>query len=153
MFKLDTHVHTAETSNCGNVAAEELVHLYKGAGYDGIVITDHYYNWYFQSLQTDTWEDKINTFLLGYNNALKTGNQVDLTVLLGMEIRFTENPNDYLVYGIDESFLLKNPELYLYTIKEFKQLAEKNELLIYQAHPFRPNLIPMPAEMLDGYEV
>ena len=42
-FKLDIHVHTSETSSCGQVSAQEAVRLYEQAGYDGIIITDHYH--------------------------------------------------------------------------------------------------------------
>ena len=40
------------------------------------------------------------------------------------------------VYGIDEKFLRKNPDLPQLTLKEFFR-RYKNELLIIQAHPFR----------------
>lgn len=33
-FKLDIHVHTSETSSCGQVSAQEAVRLYEQAGSD-----------------------------------------------------------------------------------------------------------------------
>ena len=38
----DTHVHTDESSACGKVPGRQAARLYKAAGYQGIVITDHY---------------------------------------------------------------------------------------------------------------
>lgn len=152
-YKYDTHVHTAETSSCGNIGAAELVHLYREAGYSGVVITDHYYKSYFKSLGSMDWNDKVDKYLEGYRIAFNEGEKIGLKVILGMELRFTKNFNDYLVYGFDENFLKSNKELYLLGLKQFRKLADKNDLLIYQAHPFRNLMIPADPKLLDGVEV
>jgi hypothetical protein len=36
--------------------------MYKKAGYDGLVITDHYTGDYFEALRVRSWKDKINEF-------------------------------------------------------------------------------------------
>ena len=41
-MKWELHAHCCETSLCGHVLAEELVKSYSGAGYTGLVLTDHY---------------------------------------------------------------------------------------------------------------
>lgn len=153
VYKYDTHVHTKEVSRCGKVSAEETVEMYKNAGYEGIVITDHYYDYYFYELGDLSWERKIDCYLRGYKNALEAGRNLGLKVILGMEIRFQENENDYLVYGINEDFLKKNRELYRLGLKDFRSLADKEKILIFQAHPFRPFMIPAPPELIDGVEV
>ncbi len=152
-YKYDTHVHTCEVSRCGKVSAEETVKLYKNAGYDGIVITDHYYDSYFNDLGDLSWNEKIDCYLEGYKTALKVGRLLGLQVILGMEIRFLENANDYLVYGIDEDFLRDNKELYKFSLKEFRAFAKAKDILIYQAHPFRAKMIPAPPQLVDGIEV
>jgi predicted metal-dependent phosphoesterase TrpH len=153
IYKYDTHVHTDETSICGKVKAAELVHLYKDCGYCGIVITDHYYKGYFNSLSDDKWEEKILKYLNGYKNALSEGQKIGLIVILGMEIRFNDSPNDYLIYGFDESFLKENKELYNLTLKEFRELTKDKGIMIYQAHPFRNGLSRVGIEFVDGIEV
>ncbi|MEG6613985.1 PHP-associated domain-containing protein [Pseudoclostridium thermosuccinogenes] len=152
LYKYDTHVHTAETSPCARVNAAELVHLYKDAGYQGVVITDHYFDGYFDSLGDISWEKKIDNFLEGYKNALNEGNKIGLDVILGMELRFRENFNDYLVYGIDEAFLKENKELYNLNLSQFRELISNKGILIYQAHPFRLHIIPADPGLLDGVE-
>jgi len=147
------HVHTAEVSPCGKVSAQELVRLYKEAGYDGIVITDHYFDGYFDSLGHLDWEEKIDMFLSGYNKALAEGQRIGLEVVLGIEIRFTENVNDYLVYGIDADFLKKYKELYKLGIEGFKRFTRGMDILIYQAHPFRQWMQLADPALLDGVEV
>ena len=57
-YRIDTHVHTAEVSPCGKIPAEEVVKLYIEQNYDAIIITDHYHDEYFDSLDTDKWEEK-----------------------------------------------------------------------------------------------
>jgi len=153
MYKFDTHVHTSETSECGQITARDTVKLYKEAGYTGIVITDHYYKNFFETSQKETWEDKISRYLRGYKRAVEEGTNLGMTVLLGMEIRFTENPNDYLVFGITEDFLIQNPELYKMGLKEFKKLIEKEDILIFQAHPYRPGMVVAEPHNIHGVEV
>ena len=48
-YYYDTHVHTDESSACGKVPGRQAARLYKAAGYQGIVITDHYTRKYFRS--------------------------------------------------------------------------------------------------------
>lgn len=152
-YKYDTHVHTSETSPCGRIPASQMVHIYKEAGYRGVVVTDHYFGWYFDSLGDLKWEDKVEHYLEGYHIAVTEGRKAGLAVILGMELRFDENENDYLIYGIDEAFLKENPELYKMGLHAFSQLARDKGLLVYQAHPFRPMITPADPSLLDGVEV
>lgn len=154
MFKIDTHVHTAEVSICGNISAKELVREYKKAGYSGIIITDHFdQRKFFAQFEEKNWEEKINLFLEGYNLAKKEGDKVGLSVYLGMELRTPENNNEYLVYGVTPEFLLKYENLQLKPLSEVKKIVDENSLLIIQAHPYREMCIPAPKEFLHGVEV
>lgn len=152
-YKIDTHVHTVETSPCGRVSGADVAISYKNAGYGGIVITDHYYDGFFNSICAESWEDKVDMYLAGYRKALAKGKEIGLDVFLGMEIRFIENANDYLVFGIDESFLKRHKELYNLNLEKFRSLTQNMNLIVYQAHPFRQNAIPADPKLLDGVEV
>ena len=44
MNKYDLHIHTKECDKCAELSGGEIVRLYKDAGYDGIVVTDHYFS-------------------------------------------------------------------------------------------------------------
>jgi hypothetical protein len=153
MFKLDTHIHTSETSSCGILSAPQMAMAYKNALYDGIVITDHYYKDFFEKLSQSDWEDKIKQYLKGYYSALKTGEEIGLKVFFGLELRLVESNNDYLVYGVDEEFLIKNPKLYEYSPLEMKKIADENGIVIFQAHPFRPGMVCMGSDVIHGVEV
>ena len=162
-YKFEMHLHTGETSRCGRISGSKAAELYKAAGYDGIIVTDHYHRGYFEKRFTGrrfkgmTWAEKIDQFLSGYRGALETGKQLRLNVLLGMEIRFDESNNDYLVYGFDEAFLRDCPRLYSLGLPGFRRFLQERlgaeNFLIYQAHPFRPGVSPANPGELDGVEV
>ena len=91
-------------------------------------------------------------FLSGYND-LKAALDGRMTVLLGMEIRFYDHPNDYLVYGVTEEFLRNNGDLMAMKPKSFSKLSHENGLLFVQAHPFRRDMQVEDWNLLDGYEI
>ena len=157
-FRIDLHVHTRESSICGRTEGRLVAQLYKKAGYDGIVITDHYNRSYFRKFPKSVpWSARIDHFLRGYRAARKEGEEIGLTVLLGIELKFVDSPREFLVYGIDETFLKQNPELYQMGLAEFRKFSTQfpsgKEILIYQAHPFRPGISPAPLDLIDGIEV
>ena len=152
-YKYDLHVHTDEVSPCGKVPARDVVRMYKDAGYDGVVITDHYFDGFFESFGGQSWKEKTEHYLEGFRIALNEGKQSGLKVFQGMEIRFQENSNDYLVFGIDEDFLKANKELYKLNLRDFRKLIEGTGFLLVQAHPFRPFMIPASPELIDGVEI
>jgi histidinol phosphatase-like PHP family hydrolase len=40
----ETHLHTAEGSACAGTPAAEMARAHHQAGYEGIVVTDHFFN-------------------------------------------------------------------------------------------------------------
>jgi hypothetical protein len=58
-----------------------------------------------------------------------------------------------LVYGVDEEFLLRNKELYKLGLQGFKKLISDKDILIVQAHPYRPYMTPADPSLIDGVEV
>lgn len=152
-YKYETHFHTDETSFCGKVPAATGVRLYHQAGYTGIIVTDHYFRGFFDIHPFSKWERKIDLFLNGYRNALEEGLRLGMDIQLGMELRFDENFNDYLVCGFDEDFLLTNRKLYRLGLEGFRRLTAGSGIAIVQAHPFRFGMTLAPPELIDGIEV
>ena len=66
MYRYDLHIHTAECDKVAAVGGAEIVRLYKDAGYDGIVITDHYFalffDWFKDEISTGKKESIINRY-------------------------------------------------------------------------------------------
>lgn len=155
-YLYEMHFHTKNTSNCANVKAEIAVEEYIKAGYNGIIVTDHLSPSTFMKYGRELlpWKKKVDFFLRGYKSALKTANG-RIPVLLGMELRFrtSEGENDYLVYGITEEFLYNNPNLLELNSRKFYELAQANNLLVFQAHPFRIGMKVTNPKYLDGVEI
>lgn len=152
-LKFEMHFHTDETSPCGQVLAKDGIKIYQEAGYDGVVVTDHFNERTLGNYEDSTWEECCENFLVGYKNAKNSIKDREFKVLLGMEIRFPDNMNDFLVYGIDEQFLYDNPWLYMKNIEYLYSLTEKYNIVIVQAHPFRLPCFIVPVEFLHGVEV
>ena len=150
---IDTHIHTAETSPCALTTASEAVALYQRAGYDGFVITDHMYPFILRGCRNEAWHEQVDFWLTGYR-AAKMAARDNFAVFLGMEIRFASCHNDYLLFGLNEDFIYDNPNLHKYkTLQEFRPLADKNGILIVQAHPFRRGMTVVDPTLLDGMEI
>lgn len=152
-YKLDLHVHTSETSPCGKIAARELVRLYKEAGYDGIVITDHFSPEYLAFIGPLGWRETVDRFFLGYQEAAAKGREIGLAVIPGLELKFCGDVNDYLVYGADRDFLAATSDLLHLGLERLHRLTREKGFLIFQAHPFRPEVRAADPRLLDGVEV
>ncbi|MBQ7120968.1 MAG: PHP domain-containing protein [Clostridia bacterium] len=147
----DTHIHTKEASSCSRVWAADIVNRYKELGYDGLIITDHFSASQFKR-HGETYAEQVQKYLSGYR-AAKEFETEDFHIILGMELRFLENDNDYLVYGFDEDFVINNDLTRYNDPEEFRPVIEANNLIMFQAHPFRIGMTVVDPELLDGVEV
>lgn len=158
MYKYELHAHTHECDRDATLSACELVHLYKDAGYDGMVITDHYIErfytrWFPEEVEGLTHEQQVTRWLKGFRAAREEGEKIGFTVLPGAEVRFDNYPNDYLLYGLHEEFF--------YTVPRLNELKSVNALLalmaenvcVVQAHPFRDGMVVTDPRGLFGLEV
>ena len=153
MFKLETHLHTAEVSPCARVPAEDMVGLYKEAGYASIVVTDHLYQQQLDSFGCPDWASAMDRFLVGYHLAKRAGERLGLDVMLGAELEPDGSWNEYLLFGLTEEFLYRNEGLCQYDLVRLREACSEAGILIYQAHPYRPDMTRGMPGFLDGVEV
>ena len=73
MFKYDTHIHTKEGSLCATASGSYQAEAYKDAGYTGIIITDHFFRGNTTIRRDLPWEERIDLFCKGYENAKAKG--------------------------------------------------------------------------------
>lgn len=153
-FRIDLHVHTSEISGCARVSGTLIPGLYQSAGYQGIVITDHYFPDVFNQWEDRIpWHAQVDHFLKGYSAAKAAGDRIGMSVFLGVELRMDQDHHDYLLYGADRAFLVAHRELYRLPLGEMKKLAEENGALLIQAHPFRYGDDAARPEDVHGVEV
>ena len=62
----ETHCHTSQGSACGRATGAELARYYKDAGYDGIIVTDHFFNGNCAVDKNLRWEEKCERYCEGY---------------------------------------------------------------------------------------
>lgn len=148
-YKTELHLHTSPASGCSEVPPEAAVRLYADLGYDSIVVCNHF----FDGMRFHEDRQKcLDSYLADYDLAAETGEKYGINVILGCEIRFTENVNDYLLFGInrkDFDFLYDCIEI---GIEAFSQQFRNENRLLIQAHPFRNGMTQVHPELLDGIE-
>lgn len=155
MYKYDTHLHTNQASACATVSGKYQAIAYKNAGYTGIIITDHFFRGNSCVNHSLPWEEKINLFCSGYEDAKKTGDEIGLQVFFGWEETF--DGQDFLIYGLDKEWLLNHPEIEHWTIEQqFKEVNKYGGMVIH-AHPFRDrpyiSKIRLFPKLVNGVEV
>lgn len=159
MYKYELHAHTSECDRDAYLSASELVRLYKEAGYDGMVITDHYIErfytlWFPEEVEGLTHEQQVTRWLKGFRAAREAGEKIGFTVLPGAEVRFDNGPNDYLLYGLHEDFFYTVPRLNeLNSLEKLLALLPEDTCVVH-AHPFRDDMVVCtPHPDLFGMEV
>ena len=129
------HLHTAETSRCGVATGAEMARACREAGYDLLVITDHFFNANIGCERDLPWEDKVDYLFRGYRAARAEGERIGLTVLKGWET-FTAGP-EYITLGLDEAFLLANPGIDKVSKEEYCARVHAAGGFLIHAHPYR----------------
>lgn len=152
MYLVDVHTHTSEVSSCGVYTAAESVEHYAALGYNAIFVTDHFKREFLQR-KSGTYEERVEAFMSGYRLALEAGKRRGLDVYFGAEVKLEGSDNEYLVYGIDEGFLLSNEDLCGLTVPALSERVHAAGAAIFQAHPFRPRMTMADPKLLDGIEV
>lgn len=150
-FKTELHCHSFPASGCGDFSPEETVKMYSGLGYDAIVLTNHFHRGQLANGESDA--EYIRRYTDDYFRACAEGERLGVKVIFGMEIRFTDNSNDYLVYGVDE---IGAAELFSHlsgNLAEFRRDYKNDGMILIQAHPCRHGCVRAEPELLDGVEV
>lgn len=156
-YKTELHCHTSLVSKCAGVPVYEMTEKYISLGYTTLVVTDHFSPATFEDTEALSWAEKCNHFISGYKKVKEIANG-RINVILGMEFRNVYSSNDYLVYGVTEEFIKKyntsdNNNFTKMFLADFADLLHKNNMLIYQAHPFRNSMQIVDPKKLDGIEI
>ena len=135
-FLMDTHVHTMLSSACGHATASEIARAYKDAGFDAITITDHFHLGNTCVDKTLPWEVWVHDYCNAYRSVREKGQEIGLQVFFGWETTY-DHGEDFLVYGLDEDWLLKHPEIVTWDQAEQYHHVKAEGGYVFQAHPFR----------------
>ena len=155
MYKYETHLHTSPASACARATVREALECYKNLGYDGVFITNHFLDGNLGMDKSSPYEEKIEFYFADYEEGLKIGKELGIKVFLGAELSY--GGTDFLVYGLDKEWFLKNPQIMKMQKSEELPFMRKNGALVIQAHPFRQaayiDHIRLYPDCIDGIEV
>ncbi len=152
MFKTELHCHSKSVSACARVSNEEIIEKFTSAGYTSLVLANHFNKGTQEFLGCANYQDFVTAYLKGYEDLKRDANG-KLNVILAMELRFNENTNDYLVFGITEEFLRAHEEIFSLNPERFSKISREAGLIFVQAHPFRNSMTVVRPDFLDGVEV
>ena len=82
-YLYETHMHTMEASKCSDSPAREYISRYRDFGYDGIIITDHFYHGNCAIDRSLPWPEFVRRFCLGYYHAREEGERQGFPVFFG----------------------------------------------------------------------
>lgn len=155
MYKYETHMHTSEVSACANSTGAEMAVKYKEEGYTGIIVTDHFFNGNTCVPRDLPWEERVERFCKGYENAKAKGDEIGLEVYFGFEYGW--HGSDFLVYGLDKQWLMENERIMSMGFASFLDHVHACGGRVIHAHPFRDydyiRTTTFAPHLVDGVEI
>ena len=152
----ETHMHTAQGSRCSDTPGRDYIRQYMDQGYAGIIITDHFYRGNCAVDRSLPWKEFIHRFCAGYEDARNEGEKLGFPVFFGWEENV--DGDEYLIYGLDEEWMIGHPEMPTWTRKEQYETVRAAGGCVVQAHPFRArsyiskiHLSPYFADGIEGF--
>lgn len=135
LYKYELHLHTMEASACAIASGKDMARAAKEAGYSGIVVTDHHIGGNTCIDRSLPWEDFVEGFCKGYEEAKKEGDKIGLDVFFGWEAGFMGT--EFLIYGLSKKWMLEHPEIKEATVEELFNLVDSSGGIMIHAHPYR----------------
>ncbi len=166
-IKIDTHCHTYPTSVCSKLSPEQLVNAYVEMGFGAIMLTNHYKKGHIDRIYNDK-KSIIEFYLDDYQKVTNAAKHTGLKVFLGAEVQFVSEEfyvdedgvkypanGEMLLFGVSEDFLFKTYNLSDLTQKELFDVCTRNNILMFQSHPYRSehHCIPLNPKYMHGVEV
>lgn len=155
-YRIEMHTHSKPASPCGSASPEELAEIYSKKNYDAVVLSNHYAGTYSKftsaKLENPPREEFADSYLEDFRSFEKACEKYGITAILGAEIRFDENLNDYLIYGVDRDILLDVYDYFPKGLEAYRREVSLDRSVFIQAHPFRDGMTLVDASLLDGIE-
>ncbi|MCL2518287.1 MAG: histidinol phosphatase [Oscillospiraceae bacterium] len=133
----------------------DLVKFYKNLGFAGLIVTDHFFTGNSSVPREMPWEERVDIFCSGYDEAYEAGQEYGMDVFFAWE--FTYQNADFLTYGLDKQWLYDHSDMEKWEAKEYFDITHADGAFIVHAHPFRQaayitgfHLFP---ELTDAVEV
>ena len=157
-YKYQLHTHTSPCSACGRMSPAELCEALFLSGYQGAVLTNHFYHGN-SGIDRDknSWQAFVAAYERDWQACVEEAKKYDLDILFGIE-EGVGYGLEILCYGITPKVLYDNPHLLNATLAEWAKVIRQKGGVVIQAHPFRevcyiPQPKVLPLQDIDGIEV
>lgn len=158
-YKYQMHTHTTPCSLCGRLTPKDLCDALIENGYQGAVITNHFYhgNSGIDRSESTSWQEFVRAYEESYLECKREAEKHDLDIIFSIEESVVPGL-EILCYGVTPQVLYDNPQLRRGECDEWIRVMRENGVVIIQAHPFReafyiPNPGHLPLEKIDGIEI
>lgn len=152
MKKIELHAHCAEGNGCSSVSLLDGVRYHAEAGYDVMVLTNHY-NVTNVPLHGKSDEEAVLWYVGLYEKARAYGKTIGIDVWFGIETKLVGSNDDFLLYGAPPDLLYRYPRIYDLSQEALFAVANEFGALLLQAHPFRDGCHVREAKHMHGVEV
>ena len=149
---IDMHAHSSGISKCCLIDAKAVVEEALKVGLDGIVLTNHYVEYYAKNKD---YSALANRYVEEFYYAKSCGEKVGCKVFFGIEVTMEKEGFPHLLlYGVTPQFILDHPQIVFYSQEELYKAVKSAGGVLVQAHPFRKNINRLlDLNFLDGIEV
>ena len=148
-YRTELHAHSRPVSKCGKFSPEEVVEIYSAENCQTLTLTNHLTP---KHMQDRTADELAKFYVDDYYKAKEAAKKYGMNLAFGVEIRFINTVNDYLVYGVCPEDVKHIIEYLNTDIKTFYRDFKNDKNVILHAHPFRPDMEPTPLGSVDGIE-
>lgn len=156
-YRYQMHTHTSPCSACAYMTPAELIEGLHENGYQGCVMTNHFYRGNTGIDRGLPWKEFVGQYVKDYEKCCLYAQKYDLDILFGIE-EGVGGSLEILCYGLTPQVLYDHPELQGADLKTWYDVMKENDVICIQAHPFRerayiPKPQMLPLDCIDGIEV
>ncbi|MBQ0102318.1 MAG: PHP domain-containing protein, partial [Firmicutes bacterium] len=135
-FLYELHCHTSEGSKCGRWTGKELADYYRDKGYAGVFITDHFLNGNTAVPKDLPWNERLDLFFRGYEEAKEEGDRIGLKVFCAWEYH-VGGGTEMLTYCLDRKELYEHEDIMSFSPSAYCAFVHEHGGFVTHAHPFR----------------
>lgn len=148
-YKTEMHAHSLPISTCSEFYAQQLIRAYAKTGVHAIALTNHFTPTHLEGCSK---EEFVEAYIAAYRTFKEYAEAEGIAPIFGIELRFRENFNDYLVFGIDEADAYRICDYLELGLERFCREFKRDGVVVIQAHPKRDKMTDMPMGLVDGWE-
>ena len=138
-MRMEMHAHCSGASVCADVLDQQFVADMKKNGIEAFLLVNHV-NLGFKRYPGETYKEKIDYYFSRFEEIKQLAKENGIKAFLGAEVvTLTDDGmhQEFIIVGFDKDFLYNNDLVNKVNQEQLFEIANKNGLFMYQAHPFR----------------